>query len=43
MAAEDWRRSYNTGHPHSALHGMTPEEFLSRYETTPAPQKSLAA
>jgi putative transposase len=42
-AADEWRRSYNAGHPHSALEGMTPEEFLSRYETTPAPQKSLAA
>ena len=43
VAAEDWRQSYNAGHPHSALNGMTPEEFLSRYENTPAPQKSLAA
>lgn len=42
-AADEWRRSYNANHPHSALDGMTPEEFLSRYETTPAPQKSLAA
>ena len=42
-AADDWRRSYNAGHPHSALDEMTPEEFLSRYETTPAPQKSVAA
>ena len=43
VAAEDWRQSYNAGHPHSALNGMTPEEVLSRYENTPAPQKSLAA
>lgn len=24
VTAEDWRRSYNAGHPHSALDGMTP-------------------
>ena len=33
VAADAWRRAYNAGHPHSALNGMTPEEFLSRYET----------
>lgn len=43
FAADEWRRSYNTHHPHSALDEMTPEEFLAHYETTPAPQKSLAA
>ena len=43
VAAEDWRRSYNADHPHSALDGMTPEEFLSRFENAPALQKSLAA
>lgn len=42
-AADEWRRAYNSGHPHSALDGMTPEEFLSRYETNSAPQESLAA
>jgi putative transposase len=41
--AEEWRQSYNGHHPHSALDEMTPEEFLARYETTPNPQKSLAA
>ncbi|HEY8313825.1 MAG TPA: transposase, partial [Candidatus Baltobacteraceae bacterium] len=41
--ADEWRRSHNADHPHSALDGMTPEEFLARYEITPAPQKSLAA
>lgn len=43
IAADDWRRAYNAGHPHSALDGMTPEEFLSRYETNSTPQESLAA
>jgi len=43
FAADEWRRSYNSGHPHSALDGMTPEEFLAHYATTPTPQKSLAA
>lgn len=42
-SADEWRRSYNAGHPHSALDEMTPEEFLSRYETSQTPQKSLAA
>jgi len=32
-AADEWRDTYNTGHPRSALYGMSPEEFLSRYET----------
>jgi transposase InsO family protein len=43
IAADEWRRSYNAGHPHSALGEMTPEEFLARYETSQPPQKSLAA
>jgi len=42
-AAEVWRHQYNTVHPHSSLGGRTPEEFLSLYETTQQPQKSLAA
>jgi len=41
--ATAWLRSYNTEHPHSALDGRTPEEFLALYETTPPPQKSVAA
>jgi|GEM_PF-4273846 len=36
-------RSLNASHQHSELNGMTPYDFLSRYENTPAPQKSLAA
>lgn len=43
FAAEDWRNEYNTKHSHSSLGGMTPEEFLARYEITNPPQKSLAA
>jgi transposase InsO family protein len=43
IAADEWRRIYNACHPHGAHDGMTPEEFLSRYETNPTPQKSLAA
>lgn len=43
VAAEDWRNEYNSKHSHSSLDGMTPEEFLARYETTNQPQKSLAA
>jgi putative transposase len=43
VAAEDWRNEYNTKHSHSSLGGMTPEEFLARYEITNPPQKSLAA
>jgi len=42
-AAEAWRQNYNTQHPHSALGGRTPEEFLATYEITQPPQKSLAA
>lgn len=42
-AAEDWRNEYNSKHSHSSLDGMTPEEFLARYEITTPPQKSLAA
>jgi putative transposase len=42
-AAEAWRQRYNTQHPHSALGGRTPEEFLATYEITQPPQKSLAA
>ncbi len=43
VAAEDWRNEYNSKHSHSSLGGMTPEEFLARYEITNPPQKSLAA
>jgi putative transposase len=43
VAAEDWRHEYNGKHSHSSLGGMTPEEFLARYEITNPPQKSLAA
>ena len=43
VAAEDWRIEYNSKHSHSSLDGMTPEEFLARYEITNPPQKSLAA
>jgi len=43
VTAEDWRNEYNTTHSHSSLGGMTPEEFLARYEITNPPQKSLAA
>lgn len=43
VAAEEWRSEYNTTHSHSSLGGMTPEEFLARYEITTPPQKSLAA
>ena len=43
FAAEDWRNEHNTKHSHSSLGGMTPEEFLARYEITNPPQKSLAA
>lgn len=42
-AAEEWRRTYNGEHPHSALEAMTPEEFLARYEINPTPQQSLAS
>lgn len=41
--ADEWRRSHNANHSHSALEGMTPEEFLARYEINQPPQKSLAA
>ena len=41
--AEEWRSDYNSKHSHSSLGGMTPEEFLARYEITNPPQKSLAA
>lgn len=41
--AEAWRVEYNAEHPHSALGGKTPEEFLALYETTAAPQLSLAS
>jgi transposase InsO family protein len=43
VAAEEWRNEYNGKHSHSSLSGMTPEEFLARYEITNSPQKSLAA
>jgi putative transposase len=43
VAAEDWRNEYNRTHSHSSLGGMTPEEFLARYEIAKLPQKSLAA
>ena len=42
-AADTWKHSYNTTHGHSSLGHLTPEEFLATYETTPTPQKSLAA
>jgi putative transposase len=42
-AAADWRNEYNGKHSHSSLGGMTPEEFLARYEITNSPQESLAA
>lgn len=42
-AAEEWRAEYNADHPHSGLGGKTPEEFLALYETTAAPQLSLAS
>lgn len=43
IGADAWRHSYNTTHAHSALGYLTPEEFIATYETTPLPQKSLAA
>ena len=42
-AAETWRSGYNGLHPHSSLGGRTPEEFLSLYENSNTPQKSLVA
>jgi len=43
QAAEDWRRSYNSHHPHSSLENRTPEEYLALYEINLPPHKSLAA
>lgn len=42
-AAEAWRLDYNAQHPRSSLGGRTPEEFLSLYENSNPPQKSLVA
>jgi putative transposase len=42
-AAESWRNEYNRTHSYSSPGGMTPEEFLARYEIAKPPQKSLAA
>jgi putative transposase len=42
-AADHWLASYNSDHTHSALDDRTPEEFLRLYETTPPPQKTVAA
>lgn len=42
-AGDGWMHDYNTTHSHSSLGYQTPEEFLGLYETTPPPQKSLAA
>jgi putative transposase len=41
-SADVWRALYNTEHPHSALGGLTPEEFLALYEHA-QPQQSSAA
>jgi len=38
-----WMHAYNTTHAHSSLGYHTPEEFLALQETTPPPQKSVAA
>jgi len=38
-----WLTSHNANHTHSALGDRTPEEFLRLYETTPPPQKPVAA
>jgi len=43
LKANAWLHRYNTTHAHSALGYRTPEEFLATYETTPPPQKSVAA
>lgn len=43
LKAHGWMHRYNTTHAHSALGYRTPEEFLATYETTPPPQKSVAA
>ncbi len=29
---EEWRVDYNTNRPHSALGGLTPEEFTAKFE-----------
>ena len=42
-AGDGWMHDYNTTHSHSSLGYQTSEEFLGLYETTPPPQKSLAA
>lgn len=41
--AEEWRAEYIATHPHAGLGGKTPEEFLALYETTTAPQLSMAS
>lgn len=43
QTAQSWMHEYNSTHSHSSLGYHTPEEFLALYETTPIPQKSLAA